>query len=186
MTSVPTVETRRPQRADARRNYDAVLAAARDAFADKGSDTSLEAIAREAGVGIGTLYRNFPTRQDLVLAVYVDEINDLARVADEVSSLPPWEALTTWLDRFVAYAHTKRALIDGLNRDSAMFQSCREVMYGAGTPLMERAKSAGVVRPDAQVDDVLHMITGIIGVEYRTDEQRERVLRMAIDGIRAR
>lgn len=180
------VETTRPQRADARRNYEAVLAAARDAFAENGSDTSLEGIARRAGVGIGTLYRNFPTRLDLVLAVYVDEINGLARAADDVASLEPWDALTTWLDRFVEYAHTKRALLDGISRDSPMFQSCREVLYAAGTPLLQRAQASGDARDDIQMEDAFFMITGVIGVDFRTPEQRERVLGMAIDGLRAR
>src|SRR4051812_27348632 len=121
----PMVSVRRPQRADARRNFDALLAAARDAFAAQGTEASLEDIARRAGVGIGTLYRNFPTRQDLFEAVYVDEVNQLSESAAAVASLPPWEALTAWLKRFVAYAVTKRAIIEALNRESEMFAACR-------------------------------------------------------------
>ena len=123
--STPPVATvRRPQRADARRNFDALLAAARAAFAEQGSEASLEGIARRAGVGIGTLYRNFPTRQHLFDAVYVDEVEALCRVADEVAQLPPWEALVTWSRRFVGYVATKRAIYEALNRDSAMFRYC--------------------------------------------------------------
>src|SRR5689334_13276238 len=99
-----TPETvRRPQRADARRNFDALLAAARETFAQSSADASLEEIARRAGVGIGTLYRNFPTPRDLFEAVYVEEINQLAVAAVAVAELPPWEALRTWLERFVQY-----------------------------------------------------------------------------------
>ncbi|MBB2948445.1 AcrR family transcriptional regulator [Actinoplanes lutulentus] len=179
------VTLRRPQRADARRNYDALLAAARDAFAEKGADASLEDIAKRAGVGIGTLYRNFPARQDLFEAVYVEEINQLAAAAEAAASLPPWEALRVWLQRFVAYAVTKRAIIDLLNRDSEMFRSCRVVMYAAGEPLFARAQQAGEVRADASFDDVLRLVSGLTSAAFVDDAQRDRVLEFALDGIRA-
>src|SRR6201994_3124491 len=89
----------RPKRADARRNYDKVIAAARDAFAEGGTATSLEEIARRAGVGIGTLYRNFPNRQALLEAVYVDEVEAVARTAAELEGLEPWDALSSWPPR---------------------------------------------------------------------------------------
>src|SRR3954468_7432731 len=88
------ITTRRPHRADARRNFDALLVAARDAFAEHGTDASLEDIARHAGVGIGTLYRNFPTRQNLLEAVSVGEIQELCQAARDVADLEPWEAFT--------------------------------------------------------------------------------------------
>src|SRR3954463_3456620 len=115
--TLASLGVRPPQRADARRNFDALIAAAREVFAENGADASLEDIARRAGVGIGTLYRNFPTRQDLFEAVYVSEINELAAVASSVADRPPWEALTVWLERFVEYAVTKRAIIEVLNRE---------------------------------------------------------------------
>ena len=90
-----------PKRADARRNYEKLIEAARAAFADSGSQASLEEIARRAGVGIGTLYRHFPTRQALLEAVYVDEVEALSRSADELADLPPWDALAEWLRRYV-------------------------------------------------------------------------------------
>ncbi|GLY07098.1 MULTISPECIES: TetR/AcrR family transcriptional regulator [Actinoplanes] len=176
----------RPVRADARRNYDALLVAARDVFAAHGADASLEEIAKRAGVGIATLYRNFPTRQDLFEAVYVEEIEQLGEVAAAVAALPPWEALQAWLTRFVQYAATKRAVIDALNRESAMFRSCREAMYAAGTPLFTRAQQAGEVRPDASFDDVLRMISGLTSAAFVDAEQRGRVLEFALDGIRPR
>ena len=97
---------RRPQRADARRNFDALLAAARDAFAEQGTDASLEDIARRAGVGIGTLYRNFPTRKDLFDSVYVGEVDQLCQAAEDVADREPWEALTACVDesRFGVYS----------------------------------------------------------------------------------
>ena len=93
-------------------------AAARDVFAEQGTSGSLEEVARRAGVGIGTLYRNFPTRQDLFETVYVEEIEQLCQTADDVADLPPWDALVAWLQRFVGYIATKRAILEELNRDS--------------------------------------------------------------------
>jgi AcrR family transcriptional regulator len=179
------VAVRRPQRADARRNFEALLVAAREAFAENGTEASLEDIARRAGVGIGTLYRNFPTRQDLFEAVYVEEISQLARVAEEVAELPPWQALTTWLEQFVSYAKTKRAVIEALNRESEMFRSCREAMYEAGEPLFQRAQAAGEVRGDASFDDLLRLVSGLTSGTYVDDAQRDRVLMIALSGLRA-
>src|SRR3954466_6383029 len=84
----------RPKRADARRNYEKVLAAAREAFAEGGESTALEEIARRAGVGIGTLYRHFPNRQALVEALYVGEVEEVCRSAAEQDAADPWEALS--------------------------------------------------------------------------------------------
>ncbi|MFD7392972.1 TetR/AcrR family transcriptional regulator [Streptomyces sp. NPDC059852] len=175
---------RRPHRADARRNFDRLLAAARTAFAKQGTGTPLEDIARSAGVGIGTLYRNFPTRQALFDAVYAGEVEELCHAARDVADLPPWQAFSTWLERFVAYVGTKRAISEELNRDSAMFRDARKAMYEAGEPLFTRAQEAGEARRDASFDDVLRMITGIIATGYVSDEQRGRVLGFALDGIR--
>jgi AcrR family transcriptional regulator len=179
------VSVRRPQRADARRNFDALLAAAREVFAEDGTSASLEEIARRAGVGIGTLYRNFPTRQDLFEAVYLDEVDALARVAAELSDLDPWEALVAWMRRFVGYVTTKRAIYEALNRDSAMFGSCRQVIYGAGRPLLQRAQDAGKARSDVSFEDVLHLVNGVSGATFVDDAQRDRVLTMALDGVKA-
>jgi AcrR family transcriptional regulator len=179
------ISVRRPQRADARRNFDALLAAAREVFAEDGTSASLEEIARRAGVGIGTLYRNFPTRQDLFEAVYVDEVDALARVAEELAGLDPWDALVVWLRRFVGYATTKRAIYEALNRDSAMFASCRQVMYGAGRPLLQNAQDAGKARSDVSFEDVLHLVNGISGATFVDDAQRDRVLTMALDGVKS-
>ncbi|CAL9354126.1 TetR/AcrR family transcriptional regulator [Streptomyces sp. enrichment culture] len=180
------VAVSRPQRADARRNFDALLAAARQAFAEHGTNASLEDIARKAGVGIGTLYRNFPSRQDLFDTVYVEEVAELCRAAQDVADLPPWKAFEAWMDRFVGYVATKRAISEALNRESEMFRDCRIAMYEAGEPLFTRAQAAGEARDDATFDDVLRMVTGIIATGYVDAEQRDRVLRFALDGVRGR
>src|SRR3981081_2670615 len=145
----------RPKRADARRNYDKVVAAAREAFAAGGASTSLEEIARQAEVGIGTLYRNFPNRQALLEAGYVDEVENLCRTAGKLGDLPPWDALVSWLHRFVAYLATKQALAQELlnyfERDAELFQSCRTALYAAGEPLLRRAQEPHVVRSDTDL-----------------------------------
>jgi AcrR family transcriptional regulator len=180
----PRVTVQRPHRADARRNFDAVLAAARDVFGEQGTGGSLEEIARRAGVGIGTLYRNFPTRQDLFDAVYVEEVDQLCQAADDAADLPPWDALVAWLQRFIGYIATKRAILEVLNRDSDMFQSSREAMYAAGEPLLERAQAAGAARPDLAFGDLLQLVIGVAGATYADAEQRDRVLAVALDGVR--
>lgn len=176
----------RPKRADARRNFDALLVAGKEVFSEQGTDASLEEIARRADVGIGTLYRNFPTRQALLEAVYVNEVETLATGAAELTGLEPWPALLTYLDRFVAYAATKKALMEGLNRDNPVFQSCRHLMYSAGEPLLQRAQEAGEVRPDTGIDDVMRLVTSVATAAYPEEGQRERVLGLALDGLRVR
>src|SRR3954447_17497648 len=109
----------KPMRADARRNYEKLLAAAREAFTQQGSSASLEDIARRAGVGIGTLYRHFPTRQALLEAVYLDEVDAVCQSAAALAEQEPWDALAAWLRRFVAYVATKKALADELFSEAA-------------------------------------------------------------------
>src|SRR6187399_2466712 len=104
----------RPMRADARRNYEKLLKAAREAFAEGGEATSLESIAERAGVGIGTLYRNFPNRQALVEALYATEVEEVCRAATELDGDDPWEALNSWLERVIAYVATKQVLVGEL------------------------------------------------------------------------
>lgn len=176
---------RRPRRADARRNFDALLAAAREAFTQHGASASLEDIARRAGVGVGTLYRNFPTREALIEAVYVDEVVALQQAAADTEALEPWEAVRAWLDRYVEYVGAKRALIEALNRRSEVMLACRSMIYGAGGPVIRRGQDAGVVRPDTSVQDVVRLVSAVTGVAYEDDAQRARVLGLAIDALRA-
>ncbi|MEV6810288.1 helix-turn-helix domain-containing protein [Streptomyces sp. NPDC051132] len=190
MTATPfpvgeIVAARRPLRKDAARNYDALLDAARAAFAEHGAAASLEDIARRAGVGIGTLYRNFPTRRDLFETVYADEVDALCRAAVELAEREPWEALTAWLHRFAGYMVTKRAVREALDGTSDIFQSCRDSMYAAGSPLLERAQRAGVARTDMDFDDLVRMAAGITATAFADDAQRDRVLAIALDGVRA-
>ena len=180
----------RPKRADARRNYDKVVAAAREAFAERGDATSLEEIARRAGVGIGTLYRNFPNRQALLEAVYVDEVESLCRSAAEFEDLPPWEAFSAWTHRLVGYLATKQALanelLEYLDRDAPLFKTCRESLLSAGEPVLERAQRAHAVRADADLWDVIQMVGGIAKIPGAEPDRIEHIVTIALDGLRYR
>ena len=191
-TTEPSAQTllTRPKRADAQRNYEKVLAAAREAFAEGGESTALEEIARRAGVGIGTLYRHFPNRQALLEALYVDEVEEVCRSASELDGADPWEALNSWFERFIAYLATKRALahelLNYLDQDAPLFQVCRTSLFEAGEPLLKRAQTAGVVRPDVTIAEVIQMVVGIAKIPAGEPGQIEHILRIALDGLRYR
>jgi AcrR family transcriptional regulator len=191
-TTEPTAQPllTRPKRADARRNYEKVLAAAREAFAEGGESTALEEIARRAGVGIGTLYRHFPNRQALLEALYVDEVEEVCRSAEQLDGADPWEALNGWFVRFIGYLATKQALaaelLNYLDRDAQLFQASRAALFEAGEPLLERAQEAGVVRPDVEIADVIQMVIGIAKIPAGDPGRTEHILRIALDGLRHR
>jgi AcrR family transcriptional regulator len=180
----------RPKRADARRNYEKVLAAAREAFAEGGESTSLEGIARRAGVGIGTLYRHFPNRQALLEALYVDEVEEVCHSAEQFRDAEPWAALEGWFERLIGYIGTKQALahelLNYLDKDAELFQVCRTSLWAAGEPLLKRAQEAGVVRPDVSIGEVIQMVVGIAKIPTNDRRQTEHMLRIALDGLRYR
>ena len=183
------IQLQHPMRADARRNHDKLVATARALFTEDGTSAPLEDVAERAGVGIGTLYRHFPTRQALLEAVYVDEVEAMARAAEDLSELPPWDALSRWLHQYVGFAATKRALNEALLEaapDSDVLLACRTAISGAGTALVERAQRAGVVRADTNFMDVGRMVAGIAMVPTSDDEQKRRMLELALDGLRYR
>jgi AcrR family transcriptional regulator len=180
----------RPKRADARRNYEKVLAAAREAFAEGGESTALEEIARRAGVGIGTLYRHFPNRQALLEALYVNEVEEVCRSAAELDGSDPWEALTTWFERLMGYLATKQALahelLNYLDTDAPLFRVCRASLNDAGDPLLKRAQEAGVVRQDVEFPEVMQMVVGIAKIPAADPTQVQHILSVALDGLRYR
>jgi AcrR family transcriptional regulator len=180
----------RPKRADARRNYDKVLAAAREAFAEGGESMALEEIARRAGVGIGTLYRNFPNRQALLEALYMDEVEEVCRMAAELDGAEPWEAFSAWTERLIAYVATKKALahelLNYLDQDAELFKVCRGSLFTAGEPLLTRGQEAGVIRPDVTIAEVIQLVVGIAKIPAADPAQTEHILRIAIDGLRYR
>jgi AcrR family transcriptional regulator len=178
-----------PKRADARRNHEKLLAAAREVFAESGASAPLEDVAARAGVGVGTLYRNFPTRQALLEAVYVDEVQAIAHAAEELVELPPWEALAEWLRRYVGFAATKRLLMEALlasGPSSEVLGACKTALVDAGTSLLARAQQAGIVRTDVEILDVTRIISGIALMSTGDPELTDRMLRLALDGLRYR
>jgi AcrR family transcriptional regulator len=180
----------RPMRADAKRNRDQLIAAARAAFTERGADASLEEIARRAGVGVGTLYRHFPHRQALIEAVYVEEVQALCRSAGEHPEAGSWDALARWFDRFVDYVATKKALVEEMmatiGQDAQVFRTCHDAIYAAGQPLLDRAKQDGAVRRDVEFIDVIRMVSGVAMIRNAAPDDVRRVLAMALDGLRYR
>jgi AcrR family transcriptional regulator len=187
MSQTETQPLLRRKRSDARLNHDKLVMAARALFTDKSTSAPLEEVAERAGVGIGTLYRHFPTRQALLEAVYVDEVEAMARAADDLAELPPWDALSQWLHQYVGFAATKRALNEALletDPNSVVLLTCRTAIITAGTALVERAQDAGVVRTDTNFLDIVRMVGGIAMVPTEDAEQKKRLLELALDGLR--
>ncbi len=165
------LESDRPERgmrADARRNYDRLLAAAWEAFADRGSDdVSLEEIARRAGVGIGTLYRHFPNRQSLLEAVYRDQVVALGgHAAKLLAAESPGDALAEWLRELVVFSSGKRGLarelVATLETESTFLPVCKTVVGQSTSALLERAQQAGDVRPDVTGPDLIRLAQGLV------------------------
>lgn len=185
---ISSLPQRRPKRADARRNYDKVVEAARAAFTERGTSTSLEEIARRAGVGIGTLYRNFPNRQALLEAVYLDELEALCGSVSELDGMDAWEALSRWLHRLVGYMVTKQALaqelLDYVDRDAPLFMQCRAVLYDAAAPLLERAQRDGVVRADTDLPEVIQLFGQLAKIPSADPAQLDHLVDIALDGLR--
>jgi AcrR family transcriptional regulator len=177
-------------RADAQRNRDRILDAAAQAFTRDGDAVTLDAIAKEAGVGIGTLYRHFPTREALVDAAYQ---NELARLCDAagplLDDLPPDKALRAWMDRFVEYMTTKRGMGEALRALIAAggdpFARSWERMLAATTTLLRAAVDAGEVRADVDPDDVLRAV-GAVSLATGEPDQAGRLLDLIMDGLRYR
>ena len=189
----PTLEdvpSRRP-RADAIRNRARIVETASAVFAARGSDASLEEIARGAGVGIGTLYRHFPTREDLVEAVFHDRLDELQHLAEELlDSDRPWDALSTWLHEQLVQAATCRGLAaEAMLSMLAQGEEPRacEAMRQAGAALLARAQAAGEVRADVDIDDVVRMVQAVTLAAEESDDpaSAERMFRFVLDGIRA-
>jgi AcrR family transcriptional regulator len=157
----------RPRRADARRNHDLLLAAAKEVFAERGAGAPLDDVARRAGVGNATMYRHFPTRQELLIAVYSDEVTELcARGEALLAAEPPGDALFTWLEAFVAHVATKRELAlaltdDRAGRRSELFDGWHESMRTTADALLDRARRSGAVRPGVTAADLLALANGI-------------------------
>jgi AcrR family transcriptional regulator len=175
------------QRADARRNREKLLTAATELFAASGKDVSLDAVAKRAGVGIGTLYRHFPTRDALVEAAYRNEVAQLCEAAAELlADLVPDVALAEWMDRFVSYSTAKKGMRDALQSvvagGSDLFGDARGQIVGAIALLLEAGVEAGTLRPDVDAEDVMRAMGAVWLVD--DEDQARRLLRLLMDGLR--
>jgi AcrR family transcriptional regulator len=185
MTLTAMLEVRRPRRLDARRNFDAVLAAATDAFGEAGADVGMEEIARRAGVGVATLYRNFPTRIALMEAVYLASVDELVSFSSGSDDVDSWTALCRWLEKFVDFMRTKHPVVSVLTEQSEVYQPTRDAIYGIAEPLFGRAREDRQIRAGIDADDVMRVIFAVTGGIYRDAAQRRRALEIVLDGIRA-
>ena len=181
----------RPLRADAQRNRDRLLAVAARAFSQDGPDVTLDSIAKEAGVGIGTLYRHFPTREALVEATYRNELARLCDAADDLlATRPPDQATRQWMDRFIDYMTTKRGMADALRVVVAAggdpFAESLGRLLGAITTLLAAGAAPGLMRSDVQPGDVLASLSGVslAAGEPAQREQASRMLDLLMDGLR--
>jgi AcrR family transcriptional regulator len=186
-----TDEPVRKPRVDAERNRERLLATAKATFSKKGTNASLEEIARETGVGIGTLYRHFPTRDALVAAVYRNETEQLADAAETLSTAhPPLQALELWLNLFVDYMATKRglyALLDSLaGGTSVLYADSTKQMTSALRLLVDRAVTSGVAKVEIDALDLLRAVAGV-GQGGAGDDwvvNAKKVVAILIAGIR--
>ena len=179
----------RPMRADAKRNYERLVAAARTVFAQQGGGASMESIAKEAGVGVGTLYRHFPKRIDVVEAVYREDVDELIDVAESVVvAMEPWPALVAWLEAFVLYASGKRRFLnelhEALEKNPDLRVAVRERIEGALSVVLTRAQEAGEVRMDIDGPDLMQLLGSMCMSATLTAGQSARLLAMIEDGLR--
>jgi len=188
----PAAAPRRP-RADAERNRARLLNAARAAFASGNAAVTLDQIARDAGVGIGTLYRHFPTREALVEALYRKELAELCASADDLlGALPPEQALRAWMDRFGGYVAAKREMADALR---ALFASgavtvsqAREDLTAAVQAILDAGVAAGTLRDDVRAGDIVATIVGMFTATSLAGgrEQLDRMFDLLTDAVRRR
>lgn len=183
----------RAQRSDASRNRERLVEVAADAFAASGIDTSLERIAKDAGVGIGTLYRHFPTRDALVEAVFRHNVDVLCDGAEQLATtLPPDQALAEWMQRFVAYVPGKKGLATYLksvvDADSDLFASTHARVAETIQSLMQAASDAGAIRPGVDGMDLLRGLSGVCMMAVPTGgaEHGATVATLLMDGLRYR
>lgn len=192
MTAETAQASPRPMRADARRNYERLLAEARTAFTEHGTDASLEDIARRAGVGIGTLYRHFPNRTALMSAVFQGELDGLlARSRELLASPEPCRALVAWLRAIVTHASTyrglSRALMAAQTDKASALSRCSLPLRDAGSMLLARAQQAGAVRGGVDIADLMQLTNAIsLAVEQSPDdpELADRLLMLTLTGLR--
>lgn len=184
-------KTTRQPRADAVRNRERVLEAAKAVFSEGGSDASLEAVARTAGVGIGTLYRHFPTREALFEAVYRREVQQLADLAEQLKKkAQPVDALREWLRSNVRFVATKKGMVEALAlaayKNSELYSYSFDQLTKAVRGLLDRAAAAGEIRADITPEDLLRALIAMCYMHDQPGWQRGvlRLVDVFVDGLR--
>ncbi len=174
------------QRADARRNRESILRAAREAFADPKATVSLAEVSRRADVGMATLYRNFSSRQQLLEALYAAEADAAFAAPPPVPGASAGDALRAWLRQFFAFACSKKyiaaELLTHVNRDSPIFDNTQTRVLAAGRPAFDRAQRAGQIRADLTLEQLLQMLVSIATIEGDGHYQ-EPILQTVLDGL---
>lgn len=182
--------TKRPPRADAQRNIDALLQAAKAVFATSGVDAPVREIADRAGVGIGTLYRHFPQRADLIAAVFQREMDDCADAAPVLAAqYAPFEALLRWMHHYVALVGTKRGLAKALHSGDPAFEALParfdQRLRPAFQTLFDAAIGAGEIRSDVKASDILHAVASLCMSTYESGpDHARRMVDLLVDGLR--
>lgn len=186
----PARDPERPLRADAQRNRDKILTTAVQVFAEQGLDANLNQIAKQAGVGAGTLYRNFPTRETLIEAAYRNELRRLGDSASQLlESQPADHALRAWMSRFIDYATAKFGMAEALRAvvecGGTPYSQTRQTMLSSITSLLDAGAAEGTIRSDVTAEDLLASLTGIALATRNLDqrEQAERLMDLAMDSL---
>lgn len=189
MTQTPKDDPPRAARADARRNLDTLLQAAAEVFAAAGVDAPVRDIAEKAGVGVGTLYRHFPQRAELIAAVCRREIDACADAAPALAAAnPPFEALARWVQRYAGFLATKRGLAKALHSGDPAYESLPAHFTARLQPalqsLLDAATADGAIRTDADAEELLGAIASL-SMSTRTDKPG-RMIALLVDGLRYR
>jgi AcrR family transcriptional regulator len=185
---MPRTEPRLPtRRADAERNRDKILAAARTAFAEPQAEISMAEVSRRAGVGMATLYRNFPGRRELLEALYTDEVDAICEAAEAVDGETPGAALMAWLHRLFTFFRNKHPiaseLLEHTDSTDPVFGKSRARVIAAGRPLLVAAQRTHEVRSDLTLEQILDMIKAVATI-HGDPSYLEPVLQATLDGLR--
>lgn len=177
------------KRADAERNRGKILVAARSAFADPRAEISMAEISRRAGVGMATLYRNFPGRQELLGALYTDEVDAVCKAAESVDGETPGAVFAAWLRRFFAFSTSKRhlaaELLKSTDRSDPLFETNRTRVMAAARPLLVAAQHTHEIREELTLEQILDMVIAIATI-HGDARYLEPILQAALDGLRPR
>jgi AcrR family transcriptional regulator len=182
----------RPKRADAQRKMESLLKAAQEIFADSGVDAPVREIAERAGVGLGTVYRHFPQRSDLIVAVFQSNVDACADAAPALASKhPPIKALALWMERYVDFIATKHGLCKALYSGDPAYKALPDYfnkrLRPALTSLLDGAIKAKAVRPGVDPDDLLVAVANLCNAGYGRDQQHaRRMVKLLLDGLRYR